>query len=64
LVKNYIKSRNDIEVIFVNYNRILLKKAVQARRIYNFIDYMDISINEIVAIIDEKLNRESIDLPL
>ena len=60
-IKNIIKDRDDIEVLFVNYNKILKEPNENLREIINFIGLEDDNLQKMVNAIDEKLYRQKRD---
>jgi hypothetical protein len=58
MIKKLIKGRNDIEVLFVNYNTILSNPKDHIKKIYNFLNLSNIDLNKIIETVDNKLYRQ------
>jgi hypothetical protein len=58
MIKDLITSRDDIEVLFVNYNQIIADPKSQVRKIADFIGQKDVDQAAMVAAVDEKLYRK------
>ena len=58
MIKGLITKRGDIEVLFVNYNKILADPKAQVRKIAEFLGQKDIDQAAMVAAVDEKLYRK------
>jgi len=57
-VKRDIQSREDIDVLFVNYNNILADPKEGIKRICDFIMLPDITVKDVIGAIDKKLYRQ------
>ena len=55
LIKNEIKKRNDISVLFVNYNEILDNPKESIKKILNFLNLPEDNLKEMVDTIDLKI---------
>jgi len=53
-----IQQRDDIEVLFVNYNQIVWNPAAEVRKIADFLGAAGIDERAMVAAVDEKLYRK------
>ncbi len=58
MIRQYIQERNDIDVLFINYNDMLLKPEENVKRIVNFLEMPKESIAKMVSVIDKKLYRQ------
>jgi hypothetical protein len=58
MIKGLITKREDIEVLFVNYNQIVADPNAQARRIGAFLGQKDIDEAAMIAAVDAKLYRK------
>lgn len=58
MIKNYIREREDIEVLIVNYNNIISKPSINLKKIYDFLGLADINLEKMVDAIDKKLYRQ------
>ena len=57
-IKNDIKYRDDIDVLFVNYNEILASPEDNIKKICDFIMLPNSAMNEMVGVIDNRLYRQ------
>ncbi len=58
MIKGLITKRDDIEVLFVNYNQIVADPKGQIRKIAEFLGHKDIDQAAMVAAVDAKLYRK------
>lgn len=58
MIKKQITNRNDIEVLYVDYNNILSNPKNHIKKIYNFLDMSDIDLAKIQEVVDKKLYRQ------
>jgi len=58
MIKGLITKRGDIEVLFVNYNKILADPKAEIREIAEFLGQKDIDQAAMVAAVDAKLYRK------
>ena len=57
-IKNDIKYRDDIDVLFVNYNEMLEIPKENVERVCNFLNLYDAAVNAMVGVIDTRLYRQ------
>ncbi|MCJ2533804.1 MAG: sulfotransferase domain-containing protein [Candidatus Thermoplasmatota archaeon] len=57
-IKNDIKYRDDIDVLFVNYNEMLEIPKENVKRVCNFLNLYDAAVNAMVGVIDTRLYRQ------
>lgn len=58
MIKNYIREREDIEVLIVNYNNILSEPSINIKKIYDFLGLADINLEKMVDAVDRELYRQ------
>lgn len=58
MIKNYIREREDIEVLIVNYNNILSEPSINIKKIYDFLGLADINLEKMIDTVDKKLYRQ------
>jgi Sulfotransferase domain len=58
MIKGLISKRDDVAVLFVNYNQIVADPRTQVRKIAEFLGQKDIDQAAMVAAVDEKLYRK------
>ena len=58
LIKNLINSREDIDVLHVNYNEIISSPSTHIKKIFNFLDSNDINLKKMIEAVDKKLYRQ------
>ena len=58
MIKNYIREREDIEVLIVNYNNILSEPSINIKKIYDFLGLADINLEKMIDAVDKKLYRQ------
>ena len=57
MIKERIKDRDDIDVLFVNYNDIILHPESSVEKIFDFLGSSDDDVDEMVKVVDQKLYR-------
>ena len=57
-IKEKIIERNDIDVLFVNYNEILTDPLFEVRKILDFLEKSEADIDSMIQVIDRKLYRK------
>jgi hypothetical protein len=57
MIKTMINNRKDIDVLFINYNKILNNPEEELNKIAEFLDNPDLNINSMIQTIDKKLYR-------
>jgi len=58
MIKGLITKREDIEVLFVNYNQIVADPKTQVQKICDFLGPKDINVAAMIAAVDAKLYRK------
>jgi hypothetical protein len=58
MIKSYIRNREDIEVLLVNYNDILSNPSINIKKIYDFLGLHDIDLEKMIDVVDKKLYRQ------
>jgi len=58
MIKNYIRNREDIEFLLVNYNDILSNPSANIKKIHDFLDLHDIGLEKMIDAVDKKLYRQ------
>lgn len=58
LIKKQIESRNDIHVLFVNYNDIISQPEYIGKKIIAFLGCTDVDIHDMIAPVDKNLYRQ------
>jgi hypothetical protein len=58
MIKNKIKSRDDLEVLFVNYNDIISDPETSIRKIHVFLKLPDRRLQNMISVVDKKLYRQ------
>ncbi|MCK5112031.1 MAG: sulfotransferase domain-containing protein [Thermoplasmatales archaeon] len=58
MIKNYIRDREDVEVLLVNYNNILSDPSTNIKKIYDFLGLADINLEKMIDTVDKKLYRQ------
>jgi len=56
-IKEKIIERNDIDVLFVNYNEILMDPLYEVRKILDFLEASEADIDSMIQVVDRKLYR-------
>jgi len=57
-IKELIKKRDDIDVLFVNYNEILMDPIFESRKILDFLEKSYADIDMMIETVDRKLYRK------
>lgn len=57
-IKNDIKYRDDVDVLFANYNEMLEIPEENVKRVCNFLNLYDAAVNAMVGVIDTRLYRQ------
>jgi len=57
-VKKSIQSREDVDVLFVNYNEILVSPEENIKRVCDFIVLPDTTVKEMIDAVDKRLYRQ------
>jgi len=57
-IKNDIKYRDDVDVLFVNYNEMLEIPEENVKRVCNFLNLYDAAVNAMAGVIDTRLYRQ------
>jgi len=57
MIKKQIAERNDIDFLFVNYNELLKNPNEGIKKIQNYLNLSDESLNKMIGVIDKKLYR-------
>jgi hypothetical protein len=58
MIKNQITTRDDIDVLFVNYNQILTSPKESITKIYEFLGDSDLNLEKMIDIVDKQLYRQ------
>ncbi len=58
MIIDLLKGREDVDVLFVDYNRIVSDPGSQVREIYDFLGSEEFDLDKMVATVDEKLYRK------
>jgi len=58
MIKGLITKREDVEVLFVNYNQIVADSKTQVKKIYEFLGSKEIDDAAMIATVDAKLYRK------
>jgi len=58
MIKKVIESREDINVLFVNYNKIISDPETNIKQIQNFIQIPDENYKKMIRIVDKRLYRQ------
>jgi hypothetical protein len=58
MVKSQIEKRNDIDVLFVNYNSIINDPDKNLKEIIDFLELTDVDLSDLKNVIDSKLYRQ------
>jgi hypothetical protein len=58
MIKDLIMDREDMDVLFVNYNQILKNPKDSIQKIHDFFNSSDFSLEQMVSCVDEKLYRK------
>lgn len=58
MIKKKLRERDDVDVLFVNYNEILADVKENARRMCEFLGLPESSIKDMVSVVDKRLYRQ------
>lgn len=58
MIIDLIKEREDVDVLFVDYNRIVSDPETHIREIYDFLGSEEFDLDKMIATVDEKLYRK------
>lgn len=58
MIIQHIKEREDIEVLFVNYNEIVSNPAENVKKIHDFLGSEEFDLTEMIASVDKSLYRK------
>ncbi len=58
MIMDLIHGREDVQVLFVDYNDIIVDPAANIKAIYNFLGNEDLDLDKMIATVDEKLYRK------
>lgn len=58
MIKDYIRNREDIEVLLINYNGILSNPSTNVKKIYDFLGLADVDLEKMIDAVDKKLYRQ------
>ena len=58
MIKQKMQNRDDVELLFVNYNQILENPQEQFKGIYDFLHSSELKIEDMVRTVDDKLYRQ------
>jgi len=58
MIKDLILKREDMDVLLINYNQILSNPKDSIQKIHDFLDSSDLSIEQMVNCVDQKLYRK------
>ena len=58
MIKTIIKKREDVDVLFVNYNSIMTDPRNDIEQIKNFLDMPESSIEKMISVVDSRLYRQ------
>lgn len=58
MIKDYIRDREDVEVLLINYNEILSNPSTNVKRIYDFLGLADVDLEKMIDTVDKKLYRQ------
>ena len=62
MIKNYIRDREDVGVLLINYNNILSDPSTNIKKIYDFLGLADINLEKMIDAVDKKLYRQKRNL--
>ena len=57
MIMSQIREREDIDVLFVNYNEIMSNPAENVTKIYDFLDSTEFDLEKMIAVVDNSLYR-------
>jgi len=58
MIKNLIRNRDDIDVLFVNYNEIVSHPRERVKDIHDFLGSPEFDLEKMIAVVDENLYRK------
>jgi len=58
MIKNQIQKRECINLLIVNYNKILKNPSENIKKIYNFLDDKDLDLKKMMGVVDKNLYRQ------
>lgn len=58
MIKRHIMERSDIDFIFVNYNKILTNPEIDIKKIHQYLNMPNDSLDEMISVIDKRLYRQ------
>ena len=58
MIKNFIAKRDDVKLLYVNYNEMISNPEHSIRRIVSFLNLSDVNLDKMMQSIDEKLYRQ------
>jgi hypothetical protein len=58
MIKNFISNRDDVKVLYVNYNEMISNPEHSIRRIVSFLNLSDANLDKMTQSIDKKLYRQ------
>jgi len=58
IIKNFIANRDDVKLLYVNYNEMISNPEHSIRRIVSFLNLSDANLDKMVQSIDKKLYRQ------
>lgn len=58
MIKNLITSREDMDVLMVNYNEIISNPSQHLKKIHDFINFPGLSLDDMVSAVDKRLYRQ------
>ena len=58
MIKDYIRNREDIEVLLINYNGIVSNPSTNVKKIYDFLGLADVDLEKMIDAVDKKLYRQ------
>ena len=58
MIIKLIQEREDVDVLFVNYNEIVAGPKKEIKKIYNFLDAEELDLGKMVASVDQNLYRK------
>jgi hypothetical protein len=58
MIIKIIQEREDVDVLFVNYNEIVADPQKEIKKIYNFLDSQELDLEKMIASVDQNLYRK------
>ena len=58
MIIKFIQEREDVDVLFVNYNEIVADPQKEIKKIYNFLDSQELDLEKMIASVDQNLYRK------